>query len=226
MDMMTRGFGRLLGTWAQFIVGLFGYALAVRLMIASQLGLGPWDSFHVGLNYLTGMSVGVASMVCGVLIVAGSWLIGIKPGIGTFANMVGISIFLDLLQPLIPLANGWAWALSYHITGIVLCGLTTGVYIGAGLGKGPRDGLMVGLSLRTGWPVRRVRTMIEVVVLGCGWLMGGPIGVGTVLFAFGIGAAVQWGLRLCGALETSARSQRSLGLAGMEAKSLPVHSRG
>jgi uncharacterized protein len=200
--MMGRRYGRLLGAWAQFLIGLFGYALAVRLMIASGLGLGPWDSFHVGLNSLTGMSVGAANIVCGLLIVAGSWLIGIQPGIGTLANMVAISIFLDLLQSLIPAAGDWRAALAFHVSGIVLCGLTTGVYIAAGLGKGPRDGLMVGLSQRTGWPIRRMRTAIEILVLACGWLMGGPIGVGTVMFALGIGPAVQWGLKLCGALDS------------------------
>lgn len=205
--MMFRRYGHVYIAWGQFVIGLFGYALAVRLMIASGLGLGPWDSFHVGLNYLTGMSVGAASMLCGVLIVAGSWLIGIRPGIGTIGNMIGISIFLDLLQPLIPTATDWRWAVAFQIGGIVLCGLTTGVYIAAGLGKGPRDGLMVGLSQRTGWPIRRVRTLIEIAVLGCGWLMGGPIGVGTIMFALGIGPAVQWGLRLCGVLDSQTRPQ-------------------
>ncbi|HEX6289884.1 MAG TPA: hypothetical protein VFZ66_11865 [Herpetosiphonaceae bacterium] len=220
---MTRTYGRWLGAWAQLGIGLFGYALAVRLMIASRLGLGPWDSFHVGLSGLTGMSIGMANIVCGLLIVAASWWIAIRPGIGTLANMVGISIFLDLLQPLVPAAPSWSWALGYHVVGILLCGLTTGVYIGAGLGKGPRDGLMVGLSNRTGWPVRRVRTLIEIVVLACGWLMGGTIGLGTIMFAFGIGPAVQWGLRLCGVLDgprgertreqadKSTREQRSRG---------------
>jgi uncharacterized protein len=214
--MMVRRYGLFLRAWAQFGVGLFGYALAVRLMIASGLGLGPWDSFHVGLNARTGMSVGAANIVCGLLIVAGSWLIGIQPGIGTIGNMVGISIFLDLLQSLIPAASDWRVALAFHVAGIVLCGLTTGVYIAAGLGKGPRDGLMVGMSQRTGWPIRRVITALEILVLACGWLMGGPIGVGTVMFALGIGPAAQWGLKLCGALDSQPQSQRAAVAAGRE----------
>jgi hypothetical protein len=114
--------------------------------------------------------------------------------------MVLIGVFIDLLLPLIPPATNWLWGLAYHLPGVLLCGLATGVYIGAGLGKGPRDGLMLGLHQRTGWPVRRVRTLIELAVLGLGMLMGGTIGVGTLLFAFGIGPAVQWGLRVCGVL--------------------------
>ncbi len=214
--MLTQGYGRWLAAWMQFGIGLFGYALAVRLMIAGGLGLGPWDSFHVGLNQVTGMSVGMANIVCGVVVVAGSWLIAIRPGIGTIGNMIGVSLFLDLLQPLVPVATHWSWALTYHMSGIVLCGLTTGVYIAAGLGTGPRDGLMVGLSQHTGWPVRRVRTLIEVFVLFCGWLMGGPIGIGTILFAFGIGPAVQWGLRLCGVLD--GRPSRRTITAGSRAR--------
>lgn len=208
--MMFRRYGHIVSAWGQFVIGLFGYALSVRLMIASGLGLGPWDSFHVGLNYLTGMSVGAANIVCGLLIVAGSWLISIRPGIGTLANMIGISIFLDTLQPLIPAVTDWRWAVAFHVSGIVLCGLTTGVYIAAGLGKGPRDGLMVGLSQQTGWPIRRVRMLIEIAVLGCGWLMGGPIGVGTIMFALGIGPAVQWGLQLCGVLDGQTRPRQTV----------------
>jgi hypothetical protein len=115
--------------------------------------------------------------------------------------MILIGVFINLLTPLIPDAQGWVWSLAYYIPGILLCGLSTGFYIGAGLGKGPRDGLMLGVSDLTKLPVRRVRTAIEVVVLSLGWLMGAPIGLGTLMFAFGIGPAVQWGLRVCGVIE-------------------------
>jgi uncharacterized membrane protein YczE len=186
---------------AQLITGLFGYGLAISLMIESRLGLGPWDAFHVGLHKLTGMTVGTASIVAGVTIVIGSWFIGVRPGLGTLVNMVMIGVFIDLIGPFVPQATNWIWGLAYYIPGILLCGLATGFYIGAGLGKGPRDGLMIGVSQRTGWPVSRVRTSIELVVLFCGWMMGGMIGIGTLLFAFGIGPAVQWGLRVCGALD-------------------------
>ncbi len=199
--MFAKGRGRLVWAWLQLLTGLFGFSLSVTLMIQSNLGLGPWDAFHVGLNQKLGVSVGVASIVVGLAIQIGSWFIGIRPGIGTVANMILVGVFIDLLTPVVPSALGWLWGLGYYVPGVLLAGLSTGFYIGAGLGKGPRDGLMLGLSKLSQWPVARVRTLIELVVLALGWLMGATIGVGTLLFAFGIGPAVQWGLLLCGVLE-------------------------
>lgn len=188
------------GRWVQLVVGLLGYGLAVPLMIRSGLGLGPWDAFHVGLHNLTGISVGVASILVGLLIVIGSFRLGVRPGPGTIANMVLIGLFIDLIMPLIPDAGGWELGLAYFVVGIILSGVATGMYIGAGLGSGPRDGLMLGVSRLRGWPVRRVRTGIEMMALLAGWGMGGTVGVGTVLFAAAIGPAVQVGLQLFGAL--------------------------
>lgn len=187
--------------WIQLLVGLLGFSIAVSLMVRSRLGLGPWDAFHVGVHRLTGTSLGVASIVTGLVILFGSYFLGIRPGWGTVANMVLIGIFIDLLLPWMPPAKSVIWGLAYYAPAILLCGLATGVYIAAGLGKGPRDGLMIGLSMRSGWPVRRVRTLIELVVLLLGWIMGGRVGVGTLLFAFGIGPATQWGLAIFGAQE-------------------------
>lgn len=188
---------RELRRWAQLVVGLFAFALATTLMIRSGLGLGPWDAFHVGLGRLTGMSVGVASIAVGFAILCGTWTIGVRPGPGTLANMVLIGIFIDVLLPVIPPATGWL-ALPAHLFGIGLVGMATGLYIAPGLGEGPRDGLMLGLAERTGMTVRRVRTLLEVAVLVLGWAMGATIGIGTILFALGVGPAAQWGLRLFG----------------------------
>lgn len=187
--------------WAQLVAGLFGFAVAVSLMVRSRLGLGPWDAFHVGLHRLTGLSLGTASIVTGVAIVAGSLFLGVRPGWGTLANMLLIGIFIDLLLPWVPQASSMVWGLAFYAPAILLCGLATGVYIDAGLGKGPRDGLMIGLSVRSGWPVGRVRMLIELTVLSLGWVMGGRVGAGTVLFAFGIGPATQWGLNIFGVQE-------------------------
>lgn len=199
--MLFGGRERSLRAWGQLVIGLFGYAAAITFMIESNLGLGPWDALHVGVHLKTGISIGVASILVGVALQIGSWFIGVRPGVGTLANMVLIGVFIDLLTPLVPAAHGWAWGLAYYIPGIIICGLSTGFYIAAGLGKGPRDGTVVGVSRLTGWPVRRVRTLIELVVLLLGWLMGAQVGVGTLLFALGIGPAMQWGMRVCGALE-------------------------
>jgi uncharacterized membrane protein YczE len=186
--------------WAQLVGGLLGFGFAIALMIRSGLGLGPWDAFHVGWHELTGISVGGASIAVGLAIVCGSWFIGIRPGVGTVANMILVGVFIDLLLPVTPAAPHWSWGLGYYAVGIALAGLATGMYIGAGMGKGPRDGLMIGLSQRTSWPVRRVRTLIEMSALFFGWWMGGEIGVGTLLFTVLIGPAAQWGLQLFGEL--------------------------
>jgi uncharacterized protein len=190
--------------WLQLIVGLAVYGLAVALMIRAGLGLGPWDAFHVGLHVLTGMSVGVASIVVGLMIVVGSYFIGVRAGAGTLANMVLIGVFIDLIMPMISPADGLVLGLVYFMTGVVLCALATGMYIAAGLGKGPRDGLMLGISQRMSWRVGRVRTGIEIFVLLAGWAMGGMIGLGTILFAAAIGPATQWGLSVFGISSTGA----------------------
>ena len=181
--------------WAQLLLGLFVYGLACALMIRREFGLGPWDAFHVGLHRLTGMSVGVASIVVGIAIVGGTWFIGVRPGPGTLANMVLIGVFIDLLLPVIPSATGWLRP-AYHAAGTLLTGFATGLYIAPGLGKGPRDGMMLGIAARTGWSVRRVRTAIELTVLALGWALGATVGLGTIVFALGIGPATQWGLRV------------------------------
>ena len=182
--------------WAQLIIGLAGYSVSIVLMIRSGLGLGPWDALHVGLARLTGASVGLASIAAGVAIVAGSWLIGIRPGPATLLNMVLIGALVDVLLPFTPPASGLAWGYAFHLAGIAVCGLSTGCYIAARLGQGPRDGLILGLSARTRFSVRAVRTAVELSALLLGWAMGAPVGVGTLLFAFGIGPAMQWGMRI------------------------------
>jgi uncharacterized protein len=186
--------------WVRLMVGLFGCGLAVALMIRSRLGLGPWDAFHVGLHRLTGLTVGTVSILVGLVIICGTWFMKVRPGSGTLVNMVMIGVFIDLLLPVVPEAPGPAWGFAYYFAAIVVFGLATGLYLGAGLGSGPRDGLMIGLSERSGWPVRRVRTLVELAVLAAGWSMGGRVGVGTILFAFTVGPAMQWGMQLGGVL--------------------------
>ncbi len=183
--------------WAQLLAGLFCYGLAMALLLRSGLGLGPWDAFHVGLSAWTGMSVGLVIALVGLVLIVGTLFIGVRPGPGTLANMVLVGLFLEAILPFIPEANRWM-ALPYHLAGILLTGVATGLYIAPGLGKGPRDGLMLGVAQRTGWSVRHVRTGIELSVLALGWAMGGRIGFGTLLFAAGIGPATEWGLRWFG----------------------------
>lgn len=196
--------------WVRLMVGLFGCGLAVALMIQSRLGLGPWDAFHVGLHRITGLTVGTVSILVGVVIVCGTWFMDVRPGAGTLVNMVMIGVFIDLLLPVVPQAPHWSWGFGYYVVAIIVFGLATGLYLGARLGSGPRDGMMIGLSERSGWPVRRVRTLVELGVLAAGWLMGGRVGVGTVLFAFTVGPAMQWGMQIGGLLPRKPPSSLSL----------------
>jgi uncharacterized membrane protein YczE len=181
---------------AQLLFGLFLFGLSIALMIRAELGLGPWDAFHVGLSRVTGISVGLIIIAIGFVVVLSALLIRVRPGPGTLANMIMVGIFADLLLPVIPVASGVSWSWAFLFSGIALCGLATGIYIGAGYGAGPRDSLMVGIAERSGWSIRRVRTLIEVSVLGLGWMMGGKIGIGTVVFTLTIGPSAQWGMRL------------------------------
>jgi uncharacterized protein len=184
--------------WGQFLLAMACYGVAIALMVRSGLGLGPWDAFHAGLARLTGITIGQASVVVGLGVLAGSMVLGVRPGIGTLANMVLLGLAVDAALRVVPGAGGIPLALAYYAVGIAGVGFATGMYIAAALGAGPRDGLMVGLSARFGWPVRRVRTLIEASALVAGWAMGGGLGVGTALFVIGAGPATQWGMRRFG----------------------------
>lgn len=186
--------------WARLVVAFVGYGLAVSLMMRSGLGLGPWDAFHQGLSALTGITVGTASILAGLVVLVASMAIGVRPGPGTIANMILIGVFTDLILPWTPQAPGLATAWLYYGIALAIAGPATGMYIAAGLGSGPRDGLMLALSGRLRWPVRRVRFVLESLVLLAGWRMGGTIGVGTIVYAVAVGPAVQWGLHLFGVL--------------------------
>ncbi len=186
------------------MVGIFLFGVAITLMIQSGIGLGPWDAFHYGLHRLTGLSVGVAIILVGIILVGLTYLIDVRPGPGTVANMILIGVFTDVVMKIIPLAGTWVSAALMFLAGVLLTAFATGMYIGAGLGIGPRDGVMIGISRRTGWQVGRVRTGIEIAVLAIGWLMGGMVGVGTVIFALLIGPATQWSMKLFGISSTGA----------------------
>lgn len=198
----TDGRGRATGTAGhlrrsiQLVGGLFLFGLSIALMIRAELGLGPWDAFHVGVSEVTGASVGLVIVVTGFVIVVSALFIGVRPGPGTIANMILVGVFADLLLPVLATAPGWMWAWGYLVAGVLLCGIATGMYIGAGYGAGPRDSLMVGIAARTGKSIRMVRTLIEVSALALGWIMGGKIGVGTVVFTLTVGPAAQWGMAL------------------------------
>jgi uncharacterized membrane protein YczE len=175
----------------QLGTGLLLYGVSIALMLSAGLGVDSWDVFHQGLSQRTGISFG--SVVIGVsLLVLLVWIpLRQRPGLGTVANAVVVGLVADATLAVLPRPELVWWQLSMLTAGIVANGIATGLYIGAGLGPGPRDGLMTGLAARTGRSIRLVRTIIELSVLAAGWVLGGPVGLGTLLYAVSIGPIVQ-----------------------------------
>ncbi len=173
------------------LLGLVTFGLGIALMAQAGLGLGPWEAFHQGLGRLTGLELGTVSVVLGLPILLLWWPLGERPGIGTVLNVLVIGTSTNLGIAVLPAAVGWPAQLAMMFGGVVTIGIASGLYLGADLGAGPRDGLMTGIHHRFGWSIRRSRTLIELSVLGAGYLLGGTIGVGTLVFALGIGPLVQ-----------------------------------
>lgn len=170
----------------QLYVGLALYGLGIALQVSSGLGNDPWDVFHQGLSRRFGLSIGVWIIIAGAVVML-AWIpLRQRPGIGTISNVVLIGVFADLFLWLLPAPDALAARSAYLVIGVLAGGVATGCYIGAGLGPGPRDGLMTGIAAR-GHSVRVVRTGIELTVLAAGWLLGGTVGVGTLLYALAIG---------------------------------------
>ena len=188
MRGLTRG--------AALLAGLALYGFSMALMVRAGLGLDPWDVFHQGLSRHTGWTLGTATAVVGVAVLL-AWIpLRNRPGIGTLANVVVIAVTVDASLAVLPTPAGLPVRVAMMLGAVLLNAFATVLYIGAGLGTGPRDGLMPGLVARTGLSVRLVRTAIEATVLIAGWLLGGTVGIGTVIYAFGIGPLVQVLLRL------------------------------
>ena len=178
------------------LLGLTGYGFSMAMMVRAGLGLDPWDVFHQGLSQKTGMTIGIASAVVGVAVLL-AWIpLRNRPGIGTVANVIVIAVTVDAGMAILPTPTALPVRIAMMVGAVVLNAISTVLYIGAGLGPGPRDGLMTGLVVRTGLSVRMIRTSIEATVLVVGWLLGGTVGVGTVLYAFGIGPLVQFFVRI------------------------------
>jgi uncharacterized membrane protein YczE len=175
--------------FVQLFAGLVLFGASLALLVRSELGLDPWDVFHQGLSVASGLSIGVCTIAAGVVVLLLWFPLHQRPGVGTVANVVLVGASLDAILLVLPETDDVALRWTYLASGIVLNGIATGAYIGAGLGPGPRDGLMVGLA-RGGRSIRVVRTAIEVSVLVVGWLLGGTVGIGTVLFALSIGPIV------------------------------------
>ena len=180
---MTRPTRRL----TQLYAGLVLYGVSLALQIRAGLGLDPWDVFHQGLSDLTGLSFGTIVIIVGALVLA-AWIpLRQRPGIGTISNVIVVGLAVDAALPLIPDGGPLPVQLTMLFSAVVLNAIAGAAYIGAGLGPGPRDGLMTGLMARTGRSVGVIRTSIEVSVLLVGVALGGTVGLGTVVYALSIG---------------------------------------
>jgi uncharacterized membrane protein YczE len=170
----------------QLYAGLALYGLGIALQVSSRLGNDPWDVFHQGLSRRFGLSIGTWIIIAGAVVML-AWIpLRQRPGLGTISNVLLVGAFADLFLWLLPTPDALAARWTFLLLGVLAGGVATGCYIGAGLGPGPRDGLMTGLAAR-GHSIRVVRTGIELSVLAVGWLLGGTVGVGTVLYAVAIG---------------------------------------
>lgn len=171
---------------AQLFGGLVLYGISSSLLVLAGLGLDPWDVFHQGLARHTPVAIGTWAILVGAAVLL-LWIpLRQRPGIGTLSNVVLVGGTMDVVLGHVHAPHGLAARIACLVVGVFLNGVATGAYIGAGLGPGPRDGLMTGLAAR-GHSIRVVRTALEVTVLVTGWLLGGTVGVGTVLYAMSIG---------------------------------------
>jgi uncharacterized membrane protein YczE len=171
---------------AQLYGGLVLYGISSSLLVLAGLGLDPWDVFHQGLSRTFGLAIGTWAIIVGVLVLL-LWIpLRQRPGIGTVSNVILVGLTMDVVLGHAGPPHAMAARIGCLVCGVLLNGVATGAYIGAGLGPGPRDGVMTGLASR-GHSIRVVRTGLEVTVLATGWLLGGTVGVGTVLYALSIG---------------------------------------
>lgn len=202
--MSTRN--RLGRRLVQLYVGLALYGASSALLVVSGLGLEPWNVLHQGLAELTGLTIGVVSIIVGAAVLL-LWIpLRQRPGLGTVSNVFVVGLAMDGTLALVPDAHGLAVRIPLLLAGVLLNGVATGLYISANFGPGPRDGLMTGLHKLTGRSIRLIRTGIEVAVVATGFALGGTVGIGTLLYALAIGPLAQLFLRVFAAPSASGGS--------------------
>lgn len=188
------------GTLAMLILGLWIFGTGEAALISAGLGVSPWTVFAQGLSVRVGLSIGVTTFIIGAAVLL-LWIpLRERPGLGTISNIIIVSTSLQVMSSVLPHPAAFGWQLTMVLIGIALLGIGSGLYLTCNLGPGPRDGWMTGLHQRLGWPLTTVRLGIEVIVLAIGWLLGGTVGLGTVLFATLVGWSVGTGLRIVGVL--------------------------
>ncbi len=197
---LARNWFSFLARLPSLLVGLFLFSAGIVANLQAGLGMMPWGVLNVGLEKLTPFTLGEVTQVVGLAILLLGWLLGFPPGFGTFANLYVIGVFIDwiLASGLIPMQEVLIWQLALLVLSVALLGVGTLLYIRVRLGAGPRDGLMMGLVKKTGRPVSAIRGAIEITVLVVGYLLGGPVGIGTLISAVTVGYSVQLAFKLGG----------------------------
>jgi len=195
---------------ARCAAGLFCFGAGIACFVHSNLGVPPWDVLHQGISEKADIKMGTVIIIVGVVLLL-AWIpLRMKPGIGTILNAIQIGLVENVMENLLPDSDLIVARVAYLIAGMLFIAFGSGLYIGAELGSGPRDGLMLGLNKRFGISIRLARTTVEIVVLVVGLFLGGSIGLGTFVFAFGIGPLVQkalLALRMSPSLNESATGQ-------------------
>lgn len=180
----------------KLILGLFVYGIGIAMMVHASIGLAPWDVLAQGISKQTGLSFGQSTIAVSVMVLM-AWIpLKVKPGIGSILNAVLLGVFADFWLPLMPKLDGYLMQLLWFLIGLVVISFATGLYISCGMGKGPRDGLNTGIAQRFKLPFWQARSIVEIVVVIAGFLLGGQVREGTLIFAFAIGYLNQLGLRL------------------------------
>ena len=174
----------------QLLVGLVLYGAGCAIMVRAGIGLDPWTVFAQGISRQTGVGIGWVTNIVGFLVLL-LWIpLRQRPGLGTVANILLVGTSMQATLAVSPAVDGFALQLIVFVAGMVLVAIASGLYIGADFGPGPRDGLMTGLHARFGWPIWAARLGVEASVLLAGWILGGTVGIGTIIFALGIGPLV------------------------------------
>ena len=193
---------RVINRLPQLMIGLFLCGMGLGFTIEANLGLNPWDVFHDGFSKLINVKIGQASVITGFIVLLGWIPLKQKPFIGTILNILTIGNVTDLTMHYIQSPDDLIIKIAYLVFGTMCFGIGIGIYVGSGLGPGPRDGLMTGLQKKTNLPIAFVRAFLEISVVTIGWYLGGTVGVGTILFAFGIGPCVAFGLYIVDKIST------------------------
>ena len=182
----------------RLLLGFIVYGLAIVVMIHANVGLSPWDVLHQGISLKTGLTMGKVSISVGIIIIIIDAILGECIGFATLGNVLLIGTFLDMFESLniIPYANNLFIGIIMMIIGVVLAALATVLYLKPALGSGPRDGLMLAINKRSSKSVGTVRTIIELSVLFIGWILGGSVGIGTIISGVGLGYAIEIGFKI------------------------------